>query len=146
MTPRVKRILQNLAIYGVASCIILYVARGVSWRDIVTQCRHANLLLFIPAALGGFLCWDVGEALLFAGFVTFWMWWRPQTRFGEWLHSRPALVAFRHARPEHYLKLGSIRAPIFIAQAFLLYLELASFNVHVPLAQVLAFAPAVLFL
>lgn len=78
--------------------------------------------------------------------VVFWMRGRPSFRPLRWIYDRPSLLSFRDARPSHYLWLMLIRLPIFAAQAFTLYFQLAAFGVHVPLVQVLAFEPAELFL
>jgi len=76
----------------------------------------------------------------------FWLRGRPSSRPLRWIYERPSLLSFRQARLSHWMRLMLIRAPIFAAQGFMLYYQLASFGIHVPLVQVLAFEPAELFL
>ncbi|MGH9327983.1 MAG: lysylphosphatidylglycerol synthase transmembrane domain-containing protein [Terriglobia bacterium] len=76
----------------------------------------------------------------------FWLRGRPSSGIARWIYERPSLLSFRNARVTHYLWLMLIRAPIFAVQGFMLYFQLHSFGVHVPLIQVLAFEPAELFL
>lgn len=76
----------------------------------------------------------------------FWLRGQPSSPIARWIYERPSLLSFRKARISHYLRLTLIRAPIFAAQGFMLYFQLKSFGIHVPLIQVLAFEPAELFL
>jgi uncharacterized membrane protein YbhN (UPF0104 family) len=76
----------------------------------------------------------------------FWRRGRPSSSIARWVYDRPSFQSFRQARISHYLRLMLIRLPIFAAQGFALYFQLLSFEVHVPLIQVLAFEPAELFL
>jgi len=237
-----KSVLQNLLVYCAAGAIVWYVARGVPIADFIRSFGAANLWLFIPVSLTGFLIWFVGETLLFSRLFTYFhkpttfremipanaaqyflqlvnlavaggalafflhrrkgvpwlaagctllfqglldiallaamaligaalvpsspirigvpyavgallvlsaiaatfLWWRPTRGFGRWVYERRALISFRSAQPRHYLKLALIRAPIFAAQGFIIYGELRSFHVQVPLAQAFALMPAVL--
>ncbi|MBF6568423.1 MAG: flippase-like domain-containing protein [Candidatus Binataceae bacterium] len=74
------------------------------------------------------------------------LWLRPKSGLLKWLYERPALTAFRMARPRHYMSLVLIRLPIFIADGFILFGELRSFHVDISLFQTLLFTPAVLLL
>jgi uncharacterized membrane protein YbhN (UPF0104 family) len=76
----------------------------------------------------------------------FWLRGRPRSRLGRWLYDRPSMASFREARLYHYVALMLIRAPIFVIQGFVLFLEMKSFRVHVPLSDVLAATPAILLL
>ncbi|MGD0073547.1 MAG: lysylphosphatidylglycerol synthase transmembrane domain-containing protein, partial [Candidatus Binataceae bacterium] len=239
-----KSFLQNLLVYCVAGALVWYVARGVAIADFVRSFGEANLWLFIPVSLCGFLIWFVGETLLFARLFTYFhkpttfremippnaaqyflqlvnlavaggalafflhrrkgvpwlaagctllfqglldiallaamtligaalvpsspirmgvpyaagsilvlsaiaatfLWWRPTRGIGRWIYERKSLVSFRLAQPRHYLRLALIRTPIFALQGFIIYGELRSFHVEVPLSQAFALTPAVLFL
>lgn len=61
-----KTILQNLVTYAVAAAIVWYAARGVSWSQVADAAGHATFWLFVVASLGGFLCWFVGETILYS--------------------------------------------------------------------------------
>ena len=61
-----KTLVQNLVAYGIAAAIVCYAARGVSWRQVVGAGSHASLWIFVIASLGGFLCWFVGETVLYS--------------------------------------------------------------------------------
>ena len=61
-----KTVLQNLVTYAIAAAIVWYAARGVSWRQVADAAGHATLWLFHGASLGGFLCWFVGETILYS--------------------------------------------------------------------------------
>ncbi len=61
-----KNLLQNLITYSVAVGIVWYVARGVSWTQVVDAGSRATLWLFVGASLGGFICWFVGETILYS--------------------------------------------------------------------------------
>jgi uncharacterized membrane protein YbhN (UPF0104 family) len=74
------------------------------------------------------------------------LWFRPKAGFLKWLYERPALTAFRTARPRHYVILAMIRLPMFAADGFILFGELRSFHVKISLFQTLLFTPAVLLL
>jgi uncharacterized membrane protein YbhN (UPF0104 family) len=63
---RGKALLQNVVAYTIAIVIVWYVARGISWQQIADAASHATLWLFICASLTGFLCWFVGEAVLYS--------------------------------------------------------------------------------
>jgi uncharacterized membrane protein YbhN (UPF0104 family) len=64
--PVRKTVLQNLVTYAVAAAIIWYAARGVSWSQVADAGSRATFWLFAIASLGGFLCWFVGETLLYS--------------------------------------------------------------------------------
>jgi uncharacterized membrane protein YbhN (UPF0104 family) len=61
-----KTVLQNLVTYALAAAIVWYAARGVSWSQVADAADHATLWLFVVASLGGFLCWFVGETILYS--------------------------------------------------------------------------------
>jgi uncharacterized membrane protein YbhN (UPF0104 family) len=239
-----KNSFQNLFVYCIAAAIIWYVARDVSINDLIRGFSQANLWLFIPASVLGFLIWFVGETILFARLFTYFhkptsfremiqpnaaqyflelvnlavasgalifflhrrkgvpwlaggctlmfqglldvailaamalaaagvvptsqirvgvpyaaaallglcaiaaifLWWKPERGLGLWIYERPSLISFRLARPIHYLKLTLIRTPIFVLQGFVIYWQLLSFGVRVPLIQVFALTPAVVLI
>jgi uncharacterized membrane protein YbhN (UPF0104 family) len=58
--------MQNLVAYAIAAAIVCYAARGVSWRQVVEVGSHATLWIFVVASLGGFLCWFIGETVLYS--------------------------------------------------------------------------------
>jgi len=107
-------------------------------------------LLAVPRARGmaADLAWYY-PALVVACTWIFAAWWmvgRPHTRLGAWLRQRPALQAFRMARPSHYLRLSLIRALIYASQGVALYGELRAFNIPAPLRDVFALEAAILLL
>ncbi|MHB8382116.1 MAG: lysylphosphatidylglycerol synthase transmembrane domain-containing protein [Candidatus Binataceae bacterium] len=233
---------RRLLAYAAVALLLWYSMRGIRLSDTLAALRRADLLIFLPISLAGFLIWFFGETLLFArlfsyfhkptrfrellpanagfyflqlvnltiansalmfflnqrkdvpwtaagftllfqGFlditllgamallavalgldsplaavapyalvvllggliaaVTF-LSLRPKSGLGKWLYRRPALATFRQARPYHYLVLSLIRLPIFLAEGFILYGELHSFHVPIPLYQAMLFAPAAL--
>jgi uncharacterized membrane protein YbhN (UPF0104 family) len=91
---------------------------------------------YYPAAVTAGIC----------SIVWFWLRGRPSWTILRWVYELPSLSSFRSARISHYLRLMAIRALLFAGEGFMLYIQLRSFRVHVPLVQVLAFEPAELFL
>ncbi|MGH7931806.1 MAG: lysylphosphatidylglycerol synthase transmembrane domain-containing protein [Candidatus Binataceae bacterium] len=63
--------LQSLLIYAIAIAIVWYVARGVSWEQVVRAMNHATLPLLVVSSLGGFLCWFIGDTILFSRLFTY---------------------------------------------------------------------------
>jgi uncharacterized membrane protein YbhN (UPF0104 family) len=61
-----KTFLQSLLVYAIAALIVWYVARDVSWIQILHTMSRATIWLLLVASLGGFLCWFVGETFLFS--------------------------------------------------------------------------------
>jgi uncharacterized membrane protein YbhN (UPF0104 family) len=61
-----KSLVQHLITYAIAAAIVYYASRGVSWSQVSDFGRHANLRVFLIASLGGFLCWFVGETVLYS--------------------------------------------------------------------------------
>ena len=61
-----KTVVQNLVAYSIAAAIVCYAARGVSWKQVVGAGSHATLWIFVIASLGGFLCWFIGETVLYS--------------------------------------------------------------------------------
>ena len=66
-----KTLVQNLVTYGVAAAIIWYAARGISFSQVADATGRATFWLFVAASLGGFLCWFVGETLLYSRLFTY---------------------------------------------------------------------------
>jgi uncharacterized membrane protein YbhN (UPF0104 family) len=115
--------------------ILLMGLLGVAAAVLVPNSLLASAWYY-PAALTG------GLGL----FVWFWLRGRPSWPVLRWVYELPSLASFRSAGISHYLKLMLIRAAVFTGEAFMLYVQLRAFRVHVPLIQVLAFEPAELFL
>ena len=61
-----KTVVQNLVAYAIAAAIVCYAARGVSWRQVAGAGGHATLWIFVIASVGGFLCWFIGETVLYS--------------------------------------------------------------------------------
>jgi uncharacterized membrane protein YbhN (UPF0104 family) len=61
-----KPLVQNLIAYAIAAAIVCYAARGVSLTQVVDATSHATLWIFVIASLGGFLCWFLGETVLYS--------------------------------------------------------------------------------
>ena len=61
-----KAIVRNCVSYAIAAAIVCYAARGVSWRQVAGAGSHAALGIFAIASLGGFLCWFIGETVLYS--------------------------------------------------------------------------------
>jgi hypothetical protein len=66
-----KTVLQNLVTYAIAVAIVWYVARGVSWVRVADAASGANLWLFVSVSVAGFLCWFVGETILYGRLFTY---------------------------------------------------------------------------
>jgi uncharacterized membrane protein YbhN (UPF0104 family) len=65
-SPVRKTVVQNLVAYAIAAAIVVYAARGVSWTQVVAAGSHATLWIFVIASLGSFLCWFIGETVLYS--------------------------------------------------------------------------------
>ena len=61
-----EALLQKVVAYTIAIVIVWYIARGISWEQIADAASHATLWLFICVSLAGFLCWFIGEAILYS--------------------------------------------------------------------------------
>lgn len=61
-----KSLLQNIATYAIAAGIVWYASRGVSWGQVAGAGSHANLWIFFTASVAGFLCWFLGETVLYS--------------------------------------------------------------------------------
>ena len=61
-----RRLVHNLIAYAIAAGIVCYASRGVSLRQVVNATSHATLWFFVVASLGGFLCWFLGETVLYS--------------------------------------------------------------------------------
>lgn len=61
-----KPLVQNLIAYSIAAAIVCYAARGVSWKQVVDATSHATLWIFVVASVAGFLCWFLGETVLYS--------------------------------------------------------------------------------
>jgi uncharacterized membrane protein YbhN (UPF0104 family) len=68
---RAKPWVRNLLAYAIAAAIVCYAARGVSWRQVVGAGNHATLWMFAIASLGGFLCWFIGETVLYSSLFSY---------------------------------------------------------------------------
>jgi uncharacterized membrane protein YbhN (UPF0104 family) len=85
--PR-KALRQNVLAYTIAIVIVWYVARGISWEQIADAASHATLWLFICVSLAGFLCWFIGETVLYSCLFTFF---HGRTRLSELLPTMSAM-------------------------------------------------------
>ncbi len=86
--PVISRALfYRLATYAVALFIIWCVARGVSLAHLLHNFSVANLWIFIPASVGSFAVWFLGETLLFA---TLFSYFHTRTSFREMLPANAA--------------------------------------------------------
>ena len=83
-----KTALQNVLVYAIAAAIVGYAARNVSWRRVADASSHATLWLFVGASLGGFLCWFIGETILYSRLFSYF---HAPTRARELL---PTMAAF----------------------------------------------------
>jgi uncharacterized membrane protein YbhN (UPF0104 family) len=81
-------LLHNVVAYTIAIAIVWYVARGVSWEQIAEAARHATLWLFICVSLAGFVCWFIGETLLYSCLFSFF---HGRTRLSELLPTMGAM-------------------------------------------------------
>lgn len=61
----------------------------------------------------------------------------------RWIYERPSMIAFRLARPSHFIKLAAIRFLICLAAGLALYGQFVSFHLQVPLVQALALSPLI---
>jgi uncharacterized membrane protein YbhN (UPF0104 family) len=61
-----KTVVQNIVAYAIAAAIVCYAARGVSWTQVADAASHATLWIFLLASLFSFLCWFIGETLLYS--------------------------------------------------------------------------------
>ena len=70
ISPLLITIGENVLMYSVATGIIWYEFRGISFRSQLNDLANARLKWFIPASLGSFLIWFLGENFLFARIFT----------------------------------------------------------------------------
>jgi uncharacterized membrane protein YbhN (UPF0104 family) len=82
-----RAFLYRLATYAAAFFIICYAARGVSLAHLLHSFSVANLWIFIPASVGSFTVWFVGETFLFA---TLFGYFHNRTSFREMLPANAA--------------------------------------------------------
>jgi uncharacterized membrane protein YbhN (UPF0104 family) len=82
-----RALLYRLATYATAFFIIWWVARGVSLAHLLHSFSVANLWIFIPASVGSFTVWFVGETFLFA---TLFSYFHKRTSFLETLPANAA--------------------------------------------------------
>ena len=71
---------RSLGAYAAAALLVWYCARGVDFSGALRSFRQANLALFIPISLIGFLVWFFGESLLFSCLFTYF---HKRTKFLE---------------------------------------------------------------
>src|ERR1700730_3103297 len=70
--PSARRTLAHNAVaYAIAIAMVWYAARGVPWTQIAGAVDHATLWLFICASCAGFLCWFIGETILYSRLFSF---------------------------------------------------------------------------
>ncbi len=81
-------------------------------------------------------------AISFA-FVAFLTYGPSRLRIAEWIYGRSLLMTFRQAHLSDYLRLGLIRIVLFVAQGYLLYLEMVAFGIRAPFTIVMAMLPIV---
>jgi uncharacterized membrane protein YbhN (UPF0104 family) len=91
---------------------------------------------------------SLGAAILFLGasFV-FGLLWLCGSRLGSWERLAfigPLFAVLKHARAADGFKLAAMRSLIFVLQGAVLYFELISFHIRVPLGLVMAGLPVVL--
>src|SRR5262249_52680344 len=79
--------LYRLAPYAAAFLMIGSVAHGVSLAHLLDSFSVANLWMFIPASVGSFTVWFVGETFLFA---TLFSYFHNRTSFREMLPANAA--------------------------------------------------------
>jgi uncharacterized membrane protein YbhN (UPF0104 family) len=82
-----RALLYRLATYAIAFFIIWCLARGVSLAHLLHSFSVANLWIFIPASVGSFTVWFVGETFLFA---TLFSYFHNRTSFREMLPANAA--------------------------------------------------------
>jgi uncharacterized membrane protein YbhN (UPF0104 family) len=63
--------LKRIGAYAAAVIMIWYSARGVHFEHVLNAFRRANLRLFIPVSLIGFLVWFFGENFLWSRLFTY---------------------------------------------------------------------------
>ena len=73
-----KAVVRNCLAYAIAVAIVCYAARGVSWRQVAGAGSHATLWIFAVASLGGFLCWFIGETVLYSCLFSYFHAPRPE--------------------------------------------------------------------
>src|SRR5437016_3218061 len=61
-----KTVLQSTLIYLAAATIVWWVGRDVSWTRVAASISGAELWLLVTASVGAFVCWFVGETVLFS--------------------------------------------------------------------------------
>ncbi len=74
--------------YLVAAAIIVWAARGVPLAEIDRHLEQARLSLFVPVTVGAFLCWFLGETLLYSRLFSFFH------RRVTWREMLPMTTAF----------------------------------------------------
>jgi uncharacterized membrane protein YbhN (UPF0104 family) len=80
--------LRNVVAYAVAVAIVCYIARDISLGQIAGALSHATLWLFVCVSLAGFLCWFMGETLLYSRLFSFF---HGSTRWFELLPTMGAM-------------------------------------------------------
>lgn len=64
-------LLQNLLVWTIAAALVIYVARGLTIRQLVHTLRHCDLPLFVAANLGSFVIRWLADTYLFAWLFSF---------------------------------------------------------------------------
>ena len=101
---------------------------------------------FIGAMAGG----ELGRVAplpvyaVMAAYLVVHLWYFSRPRSGR-LGEAPLLVAFRRARPGHYLRLLLYKTPNLLAAVTVHWLAMPLFGMHVPFLTLLTFLPLVFF-
>jgi hypothetical protein len=150
----------NSLVAGGALVLFLHTRKRVPWmttggtllfQAYVDVMLLVTLLIFsivlIPAsALRPGLYYGVGVVVAGCFVGSFFLVWGRSlspSNILRWVYDRPSLVAFRTARPSHFIKLASIKLLICLAAGLALYGQFVSFHIRIPLVQVLALSPLV---
>lgn len=150
----------NTALAGSALVLFMHRRKGVPWLaggcTLIFQ-TLIDLELIAVMWLGGAVLAPRGAAAAYAGYAAgclvlslaisyFWLRGQPRSVVARWIYDRPSLHCFRQATTTHYARLAAIRAPIFLSQGLMLYVQLAAFHIYLPMTTVLALLPPVLLL
>jgi len=82
-----RTLFHGLFVYALAFGIIWYLARGIAPAQLLRDFSMADLRVFIPAGIGSFSVWFLGETFLFA---TLFSYFHRRTSFSEMLPANAA--------------------------------------------------------